>query len=301
VEYPHAATIFIVKITIEPVHFSRWQTSETPMSETAIQNFLATSFDHEGKSVQVEMTAEEHRALFERIQAQWTGYGESEPFASVLSDAQFKKENIDANMHLLEASGNEVVRRLQVLAQRNQIALPTGTCFELGCGVGRITKPLSRVFERVIAADISPGNLAECRKHLDDTGLLRVDTLLLQSPRQIESVEGIDAFVSIIVLQHNPPPIQYYLLDRILGEINTGGVAFFQTATFNPGYGYQVPYHLGLNKTDFESWSLHCLPMKHVLKLLQKHGLDVLEIVEDGQTGGLHNRFHSHTFFAAKR
>jgi 2-polyprenyl-3-methyl-5-hydroxy-6-metoxy-1,4-benzoquinol methylase len=271
------------------------------MSEKLIQDFLATSFDHENRSVQVQMTAEEHRALFERIQTQWTGYGESEPFASVLSDAQFKKENIQANMHLLEASGNEVVRRLQVLAQRNQVALPKDSCFELGCGVGRITKPLSRIFERVVAADISPGNLAECQKHLDDAGPHGVQTLLLQSPEHIDSVQSIDAFVSVIVLQHNPPPVQHYLLDRILRNINPGGVAFFQTATFNPGYAYQVPYHLGLDKASFESWSLHCLPMQHILKLLQQHGLDVLEVVEDGQTGGLHNRFHSHTFFAVKR
>jgi hypothetical protein len=77
-------------------------------------------------------------------------------------------------------------------------------------------------------------------------------------------------------------------------------VAFFQTATFNPGYAYQIGYHLGLDTEAFESWSLHCLPMKHILQLFRKHGMNVLEVIEDGQTGGLHNRFHSHTFFAVK-
>jgi hypothetical protein len=40
--------------------------------------------------------------------------------------------------------------------------------------------------------------------------------------------------------------------------------------------------------------------MKHILQLFRKHGMDVLVVIEDGQTGGLHNRFHSHTFFAIK-
>lgn len=270
------------------------------MADNVIQNFLDTSFVHEGRSVQVAMTQEEHRALFDRIQTQWTGYGDSEPFASVLSDEQFLKENIQQNMYILEASGQEVVRRLQAVAERNQVTLVKGKCLELGCGVGRITKPLSQVFDHVVAADISPGNLEVCKKHVHDGGARNVEALLLQSPEHIAAVHGIDAFVSVIVLQHNPPPVQYFLLDSILGHINPGGVAFFQTATFNPGYAYQIGHHLSLDTQAFESWSLHCLPMKHILQLFRKHGLEVLEVIEDGQTGGLHNRFHSHSFFAVK-
>ena len=270
------------------------------MTKNEIQNYLDTSFDHEGKAVQVSMTHDEHHALFDRIQSQWTGYGESEPFASVLSDAQFLQESIQANMHILEASGVEVVRRLQVVASRNQIDISKGRCLELGCGVGRITKPLSQWFDHVIAADISPGNLKACKVRIHETGATNVHTLLLKSPEHIEEVKSIDAFVSVIVLQHNPPPVQYFLLDRILENINVGGIAFFQTATFNPGYAYQIGHHLGLDTAAFEAWSLHCLPMKHILQLFRKHGLEVLEVIEDGQTGGLHNRFHSHTFFAVK-
>ncbi len=270
------------------------------MSANVIQSYLDTSFDHGGYPVQVTMTPEEHQALFARIQTQWTGYGDSEPFASVLSNTDFLKDNIQASMPQLEASGKEVVRRLQVLAARNGVALTRGTCLELGCGVGRITRPLSQLFDRVVAADISPGNLAVCQRYVADAGALNVETLMLKTPDQIASVSGLDAFVSVIVLQHNPPPVQYFLLDNILGKINPGGLAFFQTATFNPAYGYQIGQHLAMNTETFEGWSMHCLPMHHVLQLLRKHGLEVLEVVEDGQTGGLHNRFHSHTFFATK-
>jgi 2-polyprenyl-3-methyl-5-hydroxy-6-metoxy-1,4-benzoquinol methylase len=270
------------------------------MSENVIQNYLDTSFDHEGRAVQVEMTPAEHHALFARIQAQWTAYGEKEPFESVLSDPQFLKANIQASMPLLEASGQEAVRRLQVVAARNGIQLPKGKCLELGCGVGRITKPLSQLFDVVIAADISPGNLALCNSHVATAGAQNVQTLLLQTPEHIAAVQDLDAFVSIIVLQHNPPPVQYFLLDSILGNINSGGIVFFQTATFNPRYGYTVGYQLSLDTRTFEDWSMHCLPMKHIFHLLKKHGLDVLEVIEDGQTSGLEYRFHSHTFFARK-
>jgi 2-polyprenyl-3-methyl-5-hydroxy-6-metoxy-1,4-benzoquinol methylase len=271
------------------------------MTENMIQNYLDTSFDHEGNSVQVSMTPDEHHALFDRIQSQWTRYGAHEPFASVLSDELFLLENIQSNMHILEASGAEVMRRFKIVAARNQVDIPNGRCLELGCGVGRITKFLSACFELVVAADISPGNLDICEKRMIGVGVKNIETVLLKSPEQIGNVHGIDAFVSLLVLQHNPPPVQYFLLDQILKNINTGGVAFFQTATFNPAYSYKIGHHMNLDTLAFEAWSMHCLPMKHVLQLFSKHGLQVLEVIEDGQTGGLHNRFHSHTFFAVKK
>jgi 2-polyprenyl-3-methyl-5-hydroxy-6-metoxy-1,4-benzoquinol methylase len=270
------------------------------MTKNEIQNYLDTSFDHEGKAVQVSMTHEEHRALFDRIQTQWTGYGESEPFASVLSNPQFLQENIQANMHILEASGVEVVRRLQVVAARNQVDIPKGRCLELGCGVGRITRPLSQLFDCVVAADISPGNLAVCKAYVAEEGTHNVNALLLRTPEHIATVKDIDAFVSVIVLQHNPPPVQYFLLDSIFANIAPKGIAFFQAATFNPAYAYQIGQHLAMDTETFEGWSLHCLPMQHIFGLFRKHGLQVLEVIEDGQTGGLQNRFHSHTFFARK-
>lgn len=270
------------------------------MAEHVIQSYLDTSFDQGGYAVQVVMTPEEHHALFQRIQAQWTRYGESEPFASVLSSTDFLKDNIQASMPVLEASGLEVVRRLRVLAQRNGVALPRGTCLELGCGVGRITRPLAPLFDRILAADISPGNLAVCQRYVAEAGAQHVEPLLLQTPGQIAGMAPLDAFVSVIVLQHNPPPVQYYLLDNILAKLKPGGIAFFQAATFNPAYGYQIGQHLAMDTATFEGWSLHCLPMQHILRLLRTHGLELLEVVEDGQTGGLQNRFHSHTFFARK-
>lgn len=47
------------------------------MTKNVIQSYLDASFDHEGQSVQVSMTQEEHIALFDRIQKQWTRYGDS--------------------------------------------------------------------------------------------------------------------------------------------------------------------------------------------------------------------------------
>jgi 2-polyprenyl-3-methyl-5-hydroxy-6-metoxy-1,4-benzoquinol methylase len=265
-----------------------------------IQPYLDSHFEYLGHLVQVEMTPEQHAGLFQRIQAQWTAYGASEPYASVLSSKEFQMDNIANSLALLIASGQHMIARMQRLLARNNVALPRGVCLELGCGVGRLTQPLAGCFEKVVAVDISPGNLAICRDHLRQAGTQNVETLLLQDPHAIRQIRSIDAFVSLIVLQHNPPPIQHYLLEEIFRKVNPGGLCYFQTATYNPDYFYTVDAHMGLDDAAFNAWSMHCLPMARILALLRKYDFEVLEVIEDGQSGGIHNKFHSHTFLAKR-
>jgi 2-polyprenyl-3-methyl-5-hydroxy-6-metoxy-1,4-benzoquinol methylase len=263
-----------------------------------IQPFLESHFEYQGHQVQVEMTPDQHERLFHRIQTQWTGYGENEPYASVLSSKEFQMDNIANSLAVLIESGNQMIDRMKRLLARNGLVLPRGVCLELGSGVGRLTKPLSDCFDRVLALDISPGNLAICESYLKQVGIHNVDTLLLQEPHAIRKIRSIDAFVSLIVLQHNPPPIQYYLLDEIFRKVNPGGLCYFQTATYNPAYFYTVDAHMSLADAAFNSWSMHCLPMARIMALLKKYDFQVLEVIEDGQSGGVHNKFHSHTFLA---
>lgn len=273
----------------------------TKMTTEAIANYLDTHFEYLGHKIQVDMSEVEHANLFKRIQRQWTSYGETEPYASVLSDKEFERNNIANSLAQLSASGDRMVQRLVHLLSRNGLTFPKGDCLELGCGVGRLTKPLASLCEKVYALDISPGNLKVCQDYLKDAGVDNVKTALLTSPTDIGDIELVDAFVSLIVLQHNPPPIQYFILNKILAKIRPNGVAFFQTATYNPGYHYSIDMHMALNEEQFDSWSMHCLPMRHIMQLLKAHDFDVLEVIEDGLTGGLHKKFHSHSFLARKR
>ena len=270
------------------------------LDEGSVVRYLESHFEHEGNRIDLNMTPEQHEVLFNRMREQWTGYGEVDPYTSVLSDEKYHMSRIAENLEEFNASGQKPIDWLLNLSARNDIKIPTGTCFELGCGVGRVTKPLAEIFQRVIAADISPGNLALCKAYLQNSLKTNVDAILLQSPHDIENIPAIDFFFSIIVLQHNPPPVQYYLLDKILQKINPQGACMFQTLTYNPAYAYNVSFQLSLDKALFEAWSIHCLQMRHIMHLLKKHEFSVIEVIEDGLSRGLSKKFHSHTFFATK-
>jgi 2-polyprenyl-3-methyl-5-hydroxy-6-metoxy-1,4-benzoquinol methylase len=277
------------------------ETNRFSVDMPSLDRYFQSHFEYFGHPIQVDISSDQHTRLFTRLQEQWTDYGANSPYTSVLSDEKYLMSRIEENRDEFNESGETPVTWFQTLAARNDIKIPKGSCFELGCGVGRVTKPLAGIFDRVVAGDISPGNLALCKSYMQQSHLENVETILLQSPDDVERVEWFDVFFSIIVLQHNPPPIQYYLLDQILGKVNQGGLCYFQTLTYNPGYAYSVDAQLALDKQAFEQWSIHCLPMRYIMELMIKHDFMVLEIIQDGLARGLQNKFHSHTFFAKKQ
>ena len=171
----------------------------------------------------------------------------------------------------------------------------TRSIVELGCGVGRITRFLANRFDSVVAADISPGNLALCGQYLKREGVRNVDVLQLQKLAEIDAVPAIGGFFSLIVLQHNPPPVQLFLLKKLLGKVAPGGFCFFQVPTAKPGYRFSAEDHI---KSPISEMDMHCLPMRHVFGLLAENDFRVMEVIKDSWSG---DDFHSHTFFAVKR
>lgn len=93
--------------------------------------------------------------------------------------------------HLLEGLG--------VALQKSDVVL------EIGCGVGRITRPLAARAREVIALDVSEQMLTRARQynpHLDRVRWVLGDGVSLAGIPE----ESIDACVSVVVLQHLPDP-----------------------------------------------------------------------------------------------
>lgn len=264
--------------------------------EDSIDSFISTQYSGgDVGNVDVDVSQEMMSRLFERIRKQWTDVGEREPYVSVLADEKYSMVTIAENLSEFRESGITGIRMLQQLARKNGVSVRYGTCLELGCGVGRLTAHLAQKFQNMIALDVSPANMGVCRAYLQELGLTNTDLRLLGELNEIENVGEFDAFVSFIAIQHNPPPIQKYILDTLLSRVRPGGVFLFQTIVNAPGYAYTAEgnfrYRDGL---DYE---MHCLPMQHVIKTIAKHKLTLLDMLKDRQGGfGI----DSFTFFGIK-
>jgi len=245
-------------------------------------------------AVEVDVPPATLAKLMDRVRAQWRKLGESEPYWSVLSHENFLMQNMtNEKVEAFYESGRRAANLIDLFEEKTGARAPRGVCFELGCGVGRVTVHLAQRFERVVAADISPGNLALCERQLQQRGITNVETLLLKSPDQLLTLAPFDFFYSVIVLQHNPPPIQKLLLENVLGRIESGGGCLFQTPHVWPQYTFAADAFLASPEQTID---MHCLPKPIVLKLLQDHGFQIRDVDVDTWAG----KFGSYTYFATR-
>lgn len=80
-----------------------------------------------------------------------------------------------------------------------RFGLTKGTCLEIGCGTGRLTRPMARDFEHVHAVDVSPGMLEHATEAVSGlpVTLHLSDGITLPLPD-----ESVDAVFSTHVFQH---------------------------------------------------------------------------------------------------
>ncbi len=99
-----------------------------------------------------------------------------------------------------------------------------------------------------------------------------------------QSLPVFDAFVSVIVLQHNPPPLIDWLLRTILRNLRPGGIAYFQVPTYRVNYSFKIKDYLN-HALPIGNMEMHVLPQYRVFEILHRNGCRVLECREDGWTG----------------
>lgn len=257
-------------------------------------NYLAGTLGRAAPRLEVDASPDELHILFQRIVRQWSLLGETDAHWSVLTNDKYRALAFPANAEEFYLSGRHTASLIDVFAQRNGVDLDRSHILELGCGTGRITTTLVESFEKVTAVDISMGHLELCRRAVAETGRSNAEFLHLLSPGDAVRLPECSFFFSVIVLQHNPPPLAHYLLDQALAKVSPGGAALFQIPTHFPDYQFCISEYLQSPMPP--AFEMHCLPMDRVFRLLQKHGFTPLEVIMDTWTG----LPGSHTFFAVK-
>lgn len=248
--------------------------------------------------VDCEASPQQLAMLLARIKEEWEELGRTEPHWSVLTQESYRSQRFEANRDHFYESGADVPALLRAFFDRHGITLGTeATCFELGCGVGRITSHLAGMFGRIVAADISQFHLDLCRHELDRRGIGNVDLVRLASPAAVEDLPEFDVFCSFIVLQHNPPPVMAFLLDRILGKLRPGGVAVFQLPVLALNYRFDLDAYL--TSPEPLHMEMHTLPQDKVFAIIRARGCRLVHLREDGAVGR-GPEWVSNTFYVVK-
>ena len=200
--------------------------------------------DYPKIDVETAATDEDISRMVSEIVAAWSKMGELEPFFTNVAHGDFATENIAANKEKFFRTGLETLSPIEAIASRQGIGLRTyRDCFELGCGVGRITRALAGAFDTVYGMDASASHLRVAREALAETRS-RVTLRTFDGFASIDSLPQFDLFVSFAVLQHNPPPLAAQLLDKVLAKVRCRGAACFECLTYHPGYRFSVKEYL---------------------------------------------------------
>ena len=148
-------------------------------------------------SVEVDVSDQDLKRMVSHVEGNWQKLGEGEPHWSVVTKEEYKSANIEQNLEAFYESGKKALSCFLAAAARCGIRLcPNGTCFELGCGVGRVTLALSETFAKVIGCDLSSAHLRIAKEAAAKFGRGNIDY------RQIQAIEGLS----------NLPTFNYFFL-----------------------------------------------------------------------------------------
>ncbi len=234
--------------------------------------------------VETEGSNEVMDQMFERIHQEWEHLGETEPYWSVITQPQYYQAEFQTHREQFYTSGNYSCQIFLAALRRCGInPAELHTCLEVGCGVGRVTAYLAGAFTKVIAADISKHHLDIAIQYMKSIVINNVEFQHWITVQQLNKLPQVDAVFSVITLQHNPPPVMAWMLEKLLGQLRSGGVAYIQIPTYRNGYIFEVERYL--NSTQPKTLEMHFLPQQDIFRIVELSNCRCLEIREDGMVG----------------
>jgi 2-polyprenyl-3-methyl-5-hydroxy-6-metoxy-1,4-benzoquinol methylase len=248
--------------------------------------------------VEVNVTEDVLQKMFERIHQEWEFLGEKDPYWSVVTQPHYHLDQFEGHREEFYASGKYSSDIFLAALRRNNINYNhMQTCMEVGCGVGRVTSHLAAHFPKLIAADISKHHIDLATQHLASQNITNVEFMHWSDLYALNNLPQVDCVMTIITLQHNPPPIIAWILKKLLAALKPGGVAYFQIPTYRNGYLFEVERYL--HSEAPKSLEMHFIPQFEIFDIINDSGCSCLEVREDTMIGD-EDKMLSNTFVVQK-
>lgn len=246
--------------------------------------------------VEAHVDPESFARLQKRVETTWSKLGQEDAYWSVITNEKFRKDNLSSNINDFLRTGEGSISRVLAAFDRVGASLSeTDSVMDFGCGVGRLSIPLARRAGHVLGVDISAAHLREAETNRKKLGCDNVTFLQAKSVSDIRDLHHFDLVISLIVLQHNPPPVMLEILDALCSRVKPSGYLYVQAPTYRSRYSYVVEDDLADISEEME---MHVLPQHVFLEKIQSAGLTILEVAEDDAAGNLD--FRSQVVLARK-
>ena len=280
----------IIELRKNLVNTEEFRTTLRQSNTKIVGTFLSAPENN----IQIEGPSEQFEQMVNRIKTYWSGRGEVDAEFSVLTNPKFTADNIQKNRLEFYSIGERDFDVLKAFFKRNNEPLEAvRSAIDFGCGVGRVSAAMARRFDQVVGVDISPGHLKKAEEWFESQKLANGSFVHLHDLDVIDALPEVDLFYSLIVLQHNPPPMMLEMLKRLLQRVRKDGYALFQLPTYCADYSFTWDQYF----TTEPKMEMHSLPQRYVFETLQNAGYRLIECHQDRRASARHM---SHTFFAQR-
>lgn len=145
----------------------------------------------------------------------WNEWGARDAYYGVLGVPQFHATSIDQHRDAFFATGEVAVQRILDDMRHGFGQGLHARALDFGCGVGRLTLPLSRRFEHVTAVDVASTMRTTAADNARIAGRGNI-TFHESTVPLLYAPERFDFILSCIVLQHIPVADGMKILDNLL-------------------------------------------------------------------------------------
>jgi ubiquinone/menaquinone biosynthesis C-methylase UbiE len=233
----------------------------------------------------------------ENTDQEWEKFGKKDPYYGVLTADRFHKDRMtDEDFEAFFSSGSKSVSiLLDIIKHHFDINFIPGNTVDFGCGVGRLTIPLSQVSKHVTAIDVSPSMLSEARRNSAKLGLDNIS--FVKSDDDLTALEGeYNLFVSEIVFQHIPEVRGCKIFSHLVRCLSKGGIGYVQL-TYRRSYSlFKKFYFMFRTKVPGAGFLVNAMRRQPLdTPFLQMNSYDmnkIMSILQENKVEKVYSRFY---------
>jgi len=226
----------------------------------------------------------------DRYQETWDELGRTDPFWAVLSSSTKTDNRLQPEDFF--ATGVTEIESLMEYLDSLGVSTERQKALDFGCGLGRLTSPLTKFFATCTGVDIS-GSFIELAKkyHAKNTKC----TFLVNRSKDLAIFNDneFDLIYSNIVLQHMRPAFSLNYIHEFLRILKTKGILVFQVprhrislvGRFKQAFKEFCPDWIISQFGEKRIMEMHGIREKKLTKFVQKRHGRIIDIVEDQAAG----------------
>jgi len=230
--------------------------------------------------------------LYNRTSKYWRGLASDpkEIYWSVLSNSRFKGVLSKERKNEFFASGEGDIRVIMEIYRRfcpepfHPIAL------DFGSGVGRLSIHAAKECEYVYSVDFSPKHLSEASAIYEEKQVKNAECIEIGDLSDLDNLPHSNLIYSLIVLQHNTPPVMAVIVSKLLASLKYEGIAVLHIPIAYPNYYFDPIQYLNSEQSG-KKMEVHILPKNNINELAALNRCSILATYSNGGAGDYYSEW----------